>query len=956
MHSMLFNNRSGRLLLGGMQNKLLEFDITAAKELRQINVETTHRSKDPPRDSSTGTCAILRDHSRFLVSGDVPAGRIHLRDPHSLHVLHSLDAHTGVLSDFDVHGHHLVTCGHSTRHGIQQPDRFLMVYDLRILRAISPIQIHLVPYQLRFLPSMSSRIVVLSSMGQVQLVDTATLSTPQVNLFQVNLGMDGCSTISMDISPSNQCLAFGDTSNSVHLYSSVSEPVLNPFARETEFADPVTPVPPMDIEDELAIYSKVARPFLPPGQSSYASDYWPERFKKVAHRPTPRIDPEILRTMKVVGTTGYARNINNMRRNQVQYPEVMKRLKERGERDRHDKRGQGPDKGHAEGSRELSANLNIPKSYRKVAIKLSKMGSDDFDFDRYNRTGFCGLEASLPNSYSNAMLQILYYTEKLRILILNHTCSRENCICCELSFLFHMMDISPGMPCQSSNFLRCLRTIPEASALGLIFTDQNAVWKSNVPRLIQSWNRFVLQQIHVQSSNTGKSYEVGRKGWQARMSSPMKTARPSTQTELEDISRELTAAFDPLKSSTKAEENTSLFTKLIGISQEKVNLCGRCKETKVNQDISLLCNLVYPEQAATGKFEDQKKSFHQVVCSSLCPEQTTPAWCDKCRKYQTTTQTRRVKSLPCVLSLNCGMDNPQDIGFWQTQLQLLHRQHAPSEVEKPPPVQQPPANVKPCRYGGSCTRPDCKFWHPEVDLSLPQSNDDMGAKCQKLGLSWIPSEMVLRLHENGKVSYQGQDGIDSPIIDIRSFQLYGVCSVILDPSTSQSNNVCASINVGPTYHARVASPVSQWYVFNDFSINMIGPDEATAVNLSWKVPSVLFYQSVEVPEDIKCLSIQNPITADVFNEDKSLARAGNRKRITFMPLASDEMPKKGDLVAIDAEFVTLNQEESELRSDGKVSTIKAAQMTVARITCVRGSGASEGRKYFFMIKSLLVHH
>ena len=37
---------------------------------------------------------------------------------------------------------------------------------------------------------------------------------------------------------------------------------------------------------------------------------------------------------------------------------------------------------------------------------------------------------------------------------------------------------------------------------------------------------------------------------------------------------------------------------------------------------------------------------------------------------------------------------------------------------------------------------------------------------------------------------------------------YGVSTVILDPVSSQAHNIVAAINVGPTYHARVASPVS----------------------------------------------------------------------------------------------------------------------------------------------------
>ena len=104
------------------------------------------------------------------------------------------------------------------------------------------------------------------------------------------------------------------------------------FARQTEFAEAPTPLPPMSIDDEFAIYSKIPRPFLPVGQTSYASDFWPERFRRPAYRPTPEIDPEILRTMKVVGTTGYARNINNMKRNQVQYADVINKQRERNDR------------------------------------------------------------------------------------------------------------------------------------------------------------------------------------------------------------------------------------------------------------------------------------------------------------------------------------------------------------------------------------------------------------------------------------------------------------------------------------------------------------------------------------------------------------------------------------------------------------------------------------------------
>lgn len=63
-----------------------------------------------------------------------------------------------------------------------------MAYDLRQMRALSPVPTMVYPLLLKFLPSYSSRVAVVSPLGQMQLLDTiyANVQPSVTCLYQVN--------------------------------------------------------------------------------------------------------------------------------------------------------------------------------------------------------------------------------------------------------------------------------------------------------------------------------------------------------------------------------------------------------------------------------------------------------------------------------------------------------------------------------------------------------------------------------------------------------------------------------------------------------------------------------------------------------------------------------------------------------------------------------------------------
>lgn len=286
----------------------------------------------------------------------------------------------------------------------------------------------------------------------------------------------------------------------------------------------------------------------------------------------------------------------------------------------------------------------MPHRYHFLEPNHNKVDKDEYDFSRYNQSPFPGLDSTLPNSYSNNMIQCIYFIPPLRASIVSHVCDKEYCLVCELGFLFHMLDIaSKHSPCQASNFFRAFRTIPEVAAFKLIlpglssftvflvsnFTisdDESLRKQTNFFKLTQQWLRFLLHQLHRESSAKSNSEQN--------------------------------------------ESKNSFINELFSLELIRQVQCCKCNNVWKTPHSSFPVTLNFPNnhsfqssngsQSGSEHSSDNKGKYYTFVdllLSSILTEQTIQAMCEKCNKFHNVTERRLVSSLPKLFAINTGLDN-----------------------------------------------------------------------------------------------------------------------------------------------------------------------------------------------------------------------------------------------------------------------------------------------------------
>jgi len=911
MHSMIRGKgiQENYVLIAGENEYFFELDLSSGQ---------VYKKSQQAYDPST---VVVKQSNHYICCGQ-KTGQVILHDPDSLEVCHTLEAHSGSLTDFDIGGNLLVTCGFSTRYNHYTVDPFLMVYDLRTLRAFPPVQVPIEPFFVRFIPTYTLRCLVVSQSGQFVLCQPDSLVVDP-GIYQVN--NQGAAVMDCCVSETYQCLGFGDAAGYAHIWSDCMEDqmVFNQSNQETVFANEIIPMDAFDIDDWSIPLTSIGLPF---SSEPLLSD-WPDHLLKRADRPTPPIDADILKNMTIRQFVGYAPNPKKKLRNQVAY-----------QLDDEQTRGS---KYYPESpmSRE-PGNSVIPKMYRKVEIKYSKYGVEDFNFKHYNQTMFSGLEIHIPNAYCNSMLQAFYFLDALRINISNHICHREYCLSCELGFLFYMLDKADGQTCQATNFLRTFRTLPEASALGLLISDNDHKNKS-MAQTIQNWNRFVLRQLHHDTKPPveEKKEEDKVEKKEDEMKENVEVTEAETKSNVEETvdtkdEKEEDSEEKSPKKTTKVSnfEDPSIMKRLFGMD---VLSCRTCKcGTEHERKVTLFTtDLSYPTDR---KDDSEIYPFTKLLQDSILRKQNTQAWCESCKKYQNSQQLRKILTVPDILDINCQVENSKDIEFWKKMNELSMPKGNPKASTSSP--------VKTCRYGKYCTRQACKFVHPgrEGEQVPTTPTSELDSSFGSSGRPWLPSYIkVVHNIENHQVEikeYHPDDEVNEDENATIYRLMSNVCHV-LDPSNGST--LVAHVRVDKSYIARKEGlERSHWYVFNDFAITPISEVEALTFNVSWKIPCVLIYMRQDIQDCYEISSVNNLDSTILLTE--SLAMRQTKFSRNFTPLNTSEILKESDIVGVDAEFVTLNQEESEMRRDGTLSTLRPSQMSVARITVVRGWGPLQG--------------
>jgi len=954
---------------------------------------------DPVLTMDLGASAVCVRENRYYSVVGCENGSVKLVDGRlrSSKLLHSIDAHTGPCMDawLSPNDSTLYTCGKIARplnpYDANSPvkysyDALVKVYDLRTNRQLPPLRDYVTgacPYFIRFVPSPSSRggygaqILLASGTGQVQLSDPNGDGSDAQTLY-AQLSSQRDSVTAVAVASSGQLLATGSYSGVISQFS-IGLPAgedaqgqkINTNSSEL-MMPPLQPPPPMvslGVNAQVLASSYVLRqrPDDPePLASSFANStaLKDARFKLTSKRV---VSKELLQKMHAndfIGTVSnpgfspnsllYAGPVDNVRAYALSDPRNVETT-ELGLTPAKNK----PQKDVAQAAVERP-NI-LPPQYRKQHSFRGKARMNKFNYSAHNATECIGLENAAPNSYTNTILQLLFTMPEIRAIALASQAStyhhqNPHTLWCELGFLFHMIlsvqkefdskkDEELERIVTPANFQRTFQCIPEAVALGL-FDGSHADSQS----LVQTFTRFILQQMHREAEleSRAQSDGMGRRKFGSSFSA------------VDDIFGFAVVSTTKFLVSNKVEVGVPNRSFALDLVYPSTKISRRGVVSQPSSAVLDLKNL----SDAQIKPSTQPASFAAAMWGSLRKETSMRGWCKSSESYEPFKQVRSMLNLPRVLTLLCGetQKDPQSstisgaLGEVQSQGSMHACYWSSASVIGGAwlPVKLEVAMLRVGAESTSQTRlivsgllvpgPDNPRGTSETWVIFDGVNDCIApapaSMIPSYGIVIKPPTPAPPVNLNKPYNPNPQPLILEAKADEWEIVTLNLVAVV---SQVQSELGCVGAD-GAQEHAVLhikrdtqggeVSP--EWVLCNDFRIQHTSASDAVIFE-AWRHPCTIFFSRSDYNFGVGAIDTSAAPSGTLSTSvPASILTLPSQSSVPCIRLGPTALPGKGELVAFDAEFVTVQLEQAEVNAAGQRVVVSEARQNVARVSLVRG--------------------
>jgi PAB-dependent poly(A)-specific ribonuclease subunit 2 len=570
----------------------------------------------------------------------------------------------------------------------------------------------------------------------------------------------------------------------------------------------------------------------------------------------------------------------------------------------------------------------VPIRYR-LKLRPSYKTAGAFDPAEFNNTGlFPGWDYSptMPNAFASPVLLLLYFVPEVRTAVLGaqihdklySSKAYEKAVSPELGFVFHQIEclsqygliypatsnvdflkarVGAWVP---SNFLTALSTMPEAEQLQILDGSPAAV---DSPRRPEAFYRFLAYQLD----------------------------------------KELSVSL-----------NSKIMDSLSGIDFVSINqFISGSSPSSQSSTRALTLDLAYEFFS-----KDERKSirFGEVLQHAFCRETRLRAWNAKSKAYETIIQRKIVTSLPKMLTLACSCaGRKEEDGLWAWRTDEDGRQWLPEFIEV---ELKGDGNVLVKEYakdgdGETWTTFEGKSPLPESISSLV-SDSANGAKLRyrlDAVLSFVrddteasgndenPGHHVLhaRVALDDKcrlMKRQQEEAAKMALHKPDSTKLVLTSNTDPEVFRNRSENAAKSIMA---LKNEASDDSNEWVLFNGFVVSSTVVEDARAFHSAFKEPCLVVFRAVSLVDDPdKKAKVNKPESATAVSSGIPQSVMNARSFTSNKAPATFTAPGvlRGKLIAFDAEFVSVQEEESTLTETGTKVVLQETRHALARISII----------------------